>query len=153
MRFLRKYTRIDRLFAITGLLILLLGAGYTSSSFDLVIHDTYFVISYFHIGIVVSSLFMLLSLVYFLLIRAGKLPVKILSGIHYFFTLLPGLGLLIFRIGRVDRYVAGSNMSEEMENWGRVNTIFSVCVLLCLLGQVIFLVNIFIALLRKRANP
>jgi cytochrome c oxidase subunit 1 len=145
----RKYIRIDFLFAETGLLILFCGL-FSKASFDIPIHDTYFVIAYLHVAVAVCLLFHVFALVYYLLIRSGRVPVKTLNVMHYFFSILPALLMLAFRVFKLGRFAESESMSEEMDNVAKINIAISVTVLLCLLGQVVFLANILVALIRKR---
>ena len=154
MTVFRKYLRVDFLFAITGLIVLLAGCLFFDSNFDISIHDTTFSTTHAHISILLFTLFLLFALIYSRIIKAQRRLVKGLNVIHYFLTILPCLAFISIRFIEVNlnRYIASEHMSEEMDNMAKLYIVFSMSVLLCLLGQILFIVNIAISLIRKKTR-
>lgn len=148
---MRQYTQTDILFSITGLLILLIGVLFFRSTFDLAIHDTYIVISQTHIAIALCALFFFFSLLYYIFKKLNRPLYRKLGLMHYFLTILPLVTTCIIN-SLPSRNRAYENMSEEMENMGKFNIIISISVLLCLLGQLLFVANIIATLFRKKIS-
>ncbi len=148
---MRQYTQTDILFSITGLLILLAGTLFFRSTFNLAIHDTYFVISQTHIAIALCVTFLFFSLLYFIFKKANRPLYKRLGSIHYILTVLPLVATCIIDLLH-SRRRAYENFSEEMEIMEKFNIIISISVLLCLLGQLLLVTNIIATLLRKNAS-
>ena len=151
MTFFKKNIKIEFLFALTGLLILLVGLIFFRSTLDIVFHDTYLVISQVHITIGLFVIIGVFSLIYFFFKKIGKQLHELLGLIHYFFTILPLLTVTIINL-LLNSHIPNQGFSKEMENAEKINMIIAVTVLFCLLGQVLFFVNIIITLLRKKTN-
>lgn len=154
MTFSRQYLRIDFLFAITGLVVLLVGCLFFDSPFNINIHDTQFSSSHAHISILLFLIFLIFALIYGALIKFERRLVKGLNVTHYFLTITPCLAIITIQFIQVklNRYIASEHMSEEMDNMTNLYIVFSMSVLLFLLGQVLFIVNIAISLIRKKVG-
>jgi heme/copper-type cytochrome/quinol oxidase subunit 1 len=60
------------LFAITSTLLLALGTIFASRTFDIILHDSFYVIGYLPISISFSLISGLMALIYFILQKTGK---------------------------------------------------------------------------------
>lgn len=148
---MRQYIHTDFLFTISGILILFCSLLFFHSTFDIPIHDTYFVISQTHIAIALCALFMFFALVYFSFKKANRPLYKRLGATHFILTILPILTVSIIQL-LPSRHRVYQNMSEEMDNAAKFNVIISISILLCLIGQLLLLVNIVATLIRKNAS-
>jgi heme/copper-type cytochrome/quinol oxidase subunit 1 len=153
MMTLRKYTRTGYLFFLTGLLIFIYGLMYShNTTINIIIHDTYFVIANFHVTTALSIIFTSFAFVYFLFYKISRRLVRVLGILHYFFSILPLIVAFVCRnISMVQsRYHSNENWSEEM-NPSKFIIAAVIVLLICLLGQILFVVNIIISLIRKKA--
>jgi heme/copper-type cytochrome/quinol oxidase subunit 1 len=82
------------LFATTTLLILLLGILTYSKSFDIQLHDTYFIIGYFPLAVTISFFTGLTAFAYFGFERM-KRPIRLKTGFLHFGLFVAGLLLLL----------------------------------------------------------
>jgi heme/copper-type cytochrome/quinol oxidase subunit 1 len=145
--------RIDLLFSATGLLILAIGFIFFRSTIDINIRDAYFVIAQTHIALLLALTFLFISLIYFSFTKFSK-PLKLRLGqIHYLITTLTLL-IVIFPptyFFQAKRYTPGSN---PFANSLDINEFILFAFLVLLLGQTIFLINIFWTLFgRKKTTP
>lgn len=130
-------------FILSGVLILLFSIVFSNLNFNLNLHDTYFIISYLHISILVCIYLIFIGLIYLI---SKKLNNK-LGVIHLVATIFP---IIIS--------VASSYILEQqnLENVKRINYIIAFSALVIILGQIIFIINIFKQVFKKyfsRNNP
>ena len=85
------------LFSATTALIILLGILTTNETLDIQLHDTYFIIEYLHLAIIISFLTGLTALTYYGLERF-KRPIKFKTGFWHFGLFIAGLLLLVVSI-------------------------------------------------------
>ncbi len=114
----------------------------SQSTLDFIIHDTYFIISSVHVLTFQSVLLFIVGFIYYIFYNSSRFkPVPILSVVHALLTLV-GLSLLFF-IPMIKNRLSLVNMNEIV-----LVSAFGV-----LLTQILFLVNLFIAVLRKKSTP
>lgn len=142
--------RIDRLFAITGLLIFFAGLFFFYSDlFEINVHDTYFVISQVHIAAGLALFFLLIALIYFLLIKSGRRILKGLAIVHFLMTLITLL-LLIFPpllLSDSSRYYTQQPFPEPAYD---INTFLAIVGCGFMLAQLAFLIVIIWALTKRK---
>jgi heme/copper-type cytochrome/quinol oxidase subunit 1 len=148
---MRQYTQTDFLFTITGGLILLIGQFFSNSILDIAIHDTYLLISYMHVAIILCASFLFFAFIYFILKKVNKPLYSVLGWTHYCLTVLPLLSATVINF-TPNRHFANQNFNEEMANAERYNVIIVISVLLCILGQFLFVVNIIASLLKRKVK-
>lgn len=136
------------LFATTAVLILLFGFLNSQSTLNVNKHDTYFVIASFHVALFLCGIFLLLAIIYYAFLRC-KIPLyKGLGITHFLMSIIPVLVIqYIVRAPMAHRVY--QHMSDEMSNLGKVNAMISISVLFGIIGQLLFLINIIVTLLRK----
>jgi len=148
---MKKYFRTEYLFAFTGIVILILGLLFYHSTFDIAIHDTYFVIGHSVVAMILFSFCLFFASVYFLFRSAHKPLQNILGFIHYLFTFLPLIIPVLINTSP-HRYHPGDDMSAIMEDDNKLIIFLAIAIVLCGFGQAIFLINIIAALFRKKGK-
>ncbi len=118
---------------------LTIGLSFRDSTLDINIHDTYFITSQLYIAYLISILFGVLGLGYWVLIICKRKLIKELSILHIISTLGGVLGILISSLVFKD-------MTMKIEVWNLTLTILA---MILILGQVFYLLQICIALFRK----
>ncbi len=143
------------LFLIGGLTGLFLG----SNTFDIYAHDTYFVVTHFHYTLFPDVFFGFFAAVYFWFPKfTGKTLNNALGKLHFWctFWFFNGTWFLLFFNGlhgqhrRINDYSAFDLLN--VEPYITFEKISTVCAILLILSQFIFLFNLFISL-RKAKNP
>lgn len=114
---------------------------FSNSALDVQFHDTYFVITYFYIGIVMSILLAVFGVVYWWMKKKNFHLKKGMSIAHILLT-FAFFAFLLFNIFRPVRndYLNGAGL------------VFTNMVLLFILGQLLFLVNIGISIFEKNKS-
>lgn len=123
------------------LIIFILAIVNPNEFIDIQLHDTYFVISPIHLGAILSFYLGLTGIIYWLLRKLSC--VKWMTITHIIFTILACVFFQIFSL-------ISSKFIEIDNNAIRIMyQIVTVIILFGILSQVIFVVNIFLSLIRK----
>ncbi len=136
------------LFAIP--VLLLIGILSWDTVLDINVHDTYFVIAHLHIAILLSVVFGLLGLGYWIVLKVGGKLSKVLTLVHMVFTIGGVLGLYLLPVF--------SFTSESTSNFPQyddlvIKNIMTVCVLVIMVcAQLLYLANVTIGVFGKRKN-
>ena len=132
------------LLLISSLIFLILAFLVGEETFDIDVHDTYYVIANCHLYCLFSSLLFIIFIFYFLLNIAKIKLNKIISKIHIFGTIL-SIILLIFP------YSLFSNPKEFplYDSFEYINIVLTVSFLVLLFLQLLFILNIFLSLIKK----
>lgn len=108
---------------------------------DFQLHDTYFVSASVHLGLLLAMVLLLIGLVYWLA-RSLRL-VSWMTATHLFLTVLfflaIGVGIMLssyFSLG-------------DFRFFARINAVISVLVVAVVMSQFLFLLNLFIGLIRR----
>lgn len=112
------------------------------STIDLQLHDTYFIIASFHIGLFFSLLLGIIGLIYWQL--KNKRLVHWMTAIHvvctiFTFILIPMSGLIFKEV-----------IEGDLEIFRTVNQILFFVILIALFSQLIFITNVIITLLKNK---
>ncbi len=141
-----KLKRLDILFLLTGLLLLIPCLIFCDRTLDINVHDTYFVIAYLHIGILFFLVFGLYSLVYFLMRRHQK---YVLGLLHLIFATPLFIHIILttffFTGGLPRRY--STNSIDTVFDATFADSIY-VIVILFIIGQLLFLTNIILSIIK-----
>jgi len=149
----KNFSRIDFLFSVTGLFVLLVGLIFFRSAFDINVHDTYFVIANSHITIGLTFLFFIFSLIYFSFARLGRPLKKGLGLTHYIITVLT-LFITVFPPTFLFKPTRYSPADASLDSNFDVNTLILLVFFTFILGQLLFLINIIWTLIRsKKTTP
>ncbi|MEO5776368.1 MAG: hypothetical protein ABIQ27_05650 [Flavobacterium sp.] len=133
--------------------VLLLIAGFIvfgASTIVFNVHDTYYVIANSHLSWLLAMILASLSLIYWTLEKAKVGVVPVLSKIHVY-------GTLLFVIGFFFPYSLLFSSSESREfpffdDIQYVNLCLTVNALLFLFLQFLFIINIFVSIIKKLRN-
>ncbi len=142
-----KYT--DTLFALTGLLVLILGLLFFRSSASIAVHDTYIIISQTYLVFGLAFLMFLISYIYFFFRKHARALRNRLGQIHFVTTTIP-LVVMIFpptELFRPDRYAADS---KPFNNDFDMNSFLAGVGIVFILGQVLFIINIILTLFGRK---
>ncbi|WP_299104425.1 hypothetical protein [uncultured Tenacibaculum sp.] len=91
-------SRTPELFFLTlSIFIFFIGLFGGDKTLDINVHDTYFVFTLYHFSILISTIFFIVSLVYYLLKKFKRKPLRFLSIIHVLLTLV-SLGAIYYSI-------------------------------------------------------
>ena len=114
-------------------ILVLIGLVFNQHTIDIQLHDTYFVISNIHFVLSASLLLLLVGLGYWFIKRLGKSPNRVLTTVH-----------LLLTVGVVMLFAV-----PIAENSMGLSALFVWSVVTLLVAQVLYLINIFLSLLRK----
>lgn len=123
-------------------LILITLIFFTNNAFDLQLHDTYIVVSWFYIAILFSMMSALIGFIYWIMRKYKML--RILTLAHTFLSIVSIIGVLI-------TIIIQQNISiGQFKEFSFLNTISTNLILLFILTQLVFIFNIAIGLLRGK---
>ncbi len=142
----KKLTRIHALFLITGFIFLITCFLFGDNTLDINVHDTYFVIHYQHVGILVFLIQGVYSLLYFFMRR----HLNYMIGLLHLFFQIPLLLILILTAffyfgGAPRRYFTTSE--PEFFNFSFLNDPALLVVFLFLMAQLLFIINIIVSII------
>ena len=128
-------------------IMLLIGKVRGTDMIDINIHDTYFVITESQSWYLVSILFGIIGLGYWIMIKFKRRLSKILNSIHIVLTVLGFLAIWVSRLIFTDWII---NSDDPLHGGlATFNLIRVILILLIIGGQLIYLINLTIALIRK----
>ncbi len=110
---------------------------------DINVHDTYYIIAYLHLAILISILFGIIGIGYWLMLKANRKLSKCLNWAHLGLTF--GGTLVVWILTRFNRTEI---MDYEFNN--NLTLIITLIILLMIIGQLIFPINIIYALIKQK---
>ena len=139
------------LFAVLIPVFLLFSFIIPNETLDVNIHDTYLIIRYFDLVILLSLFYGFLAIIYFILIKLNFSLIKWIVITHTLFT-IKGVFLLVlfFQVIRIIKpegipFFLNPNNFYERINWGIFITSFII-----IITQVLFFINAIYALIKGR---
>lgn len=141
MNYLNRPEKICRI-AIP--VVLLFGLLTNNKILDLQFHDTYYIISNFHSGLLSGSILVLIGLGYRMVSKMNGSLIKTLSGLHLFLT-IGGILLLLFLTSITDTGPEPDNY--ETYQWRK--TWIAGTFLVIIFSQSIYLLNLMMGLMRR----
>ncbi|NAS32527.1 hypothetical protein GTQ40_16210 [Flavobacteriaceae bacterium R38] len=131
------------IFLFTIPIIILIGILNRDTTLDINVHDTYFVIFFFHLAMLISILFGIIGLGYRIMKETNKRLSKWLNLIHIGLTfggvIITSTSMLFYR-DEVTEYKFNNNM----------NLIITLITLFTILGQIVFPINMIYGLRKKQ---
>ena len=131
------------IFLLSIPLIMLIGFMSGDAVFDINVHDTYYVIAYIHLTTLISILFGIIGLGYWIMLKANRKLSKWLNLVHI--SLSFGGILLIWILKQLFRE---SIMEYDFNN--NLTLAIYLIALIAILGQIIYPINIISGIIRKR---
>jgi cytochrome c oxidase subunit 1 len=133
----------------------LTGLYLASTSMDIYLHDTYFVVGHFHLTMAASVLFGSFAAIYFWFPKMfGKQMNRALGVVHFVFSLLPVLAVfgIMMAIGfaGMQRRLYDPSVYEFLRHLKPLNDAITWGAYVLGLGQIPFVVNFFWSLARGR---
>jgi heme/copper-type cytochrome/quinol oxidase subunit 1 len=143
--------KIYNLFWLVALIILIIGLIQTNNedtTFDINIHDTYFVIAHIYAALFLSLAYYLVGLGYWIVQKVMKRKlVRLLTIIHS--AILNGSFLFYWLLIGYSRAFSDTSF-PLFDNYELINQILVVLtVMILLIGQPIYITNLIIGILRK----
>lgn len=132
------------LLLIASLILLFLGFLFNEETFDINVHDTYYIISSNHFYWLISILLFFFFLIYLLFDKAEINFGKLFSKVHIFGTLISVLGLLF----PYSLIFSKAEFSLN-ENLQYINLCMIISILVFLMLQILFIINIFVILTKR----
>jgi len=144
---LKKF-KVYHYFWLVSIIILIIGiCRYNiTNTLDINIHDTYFVISDFHVAIILCITYFIYGLGYWFVQEKFKKPlVKILTILHSVFLIG---SFLVYWIVVVYCQLFVPNNFPLSDNYQTINITLVFCSILCIIALPIYIINLTIAAFR-----
>ncbi|SHG48530.1 cbb3-type cytochrome c oxidase subunit I [Flagellimonas flava] len=135
------------IFLLSIPIIMLIGILSGDSVLDINVHDTYFVIAYLHLAILISILFGIIGIGYWIMQKANRKLSKWLNLIHVVLT-VGGL-IAIFGIPYLLFDSTAESAFPVFDQIARQNLILILTIFLILFGQLMYLINLIVGIFRK----
>jgi len=123
--------------------IMLIGTLSGDAVLDINVHDTYYVIAYLHLAILISILFGIIGIGYWIMLKAGRKLSKLLNWTHIGLTF--GGTLVVWILNKFYR----AEIMEYKFN-DNLTLIITLIILLMIVGQLIFPINIIFGLIKNK---
>jgi len=144
-----KKVRIYHYFWIVSISILIIGFSRSEETFDINIHDTYFVIASIHLAYLLSISYLLLGLGYWLVVKILKRNlIKILTIIHS--AILLG-SFIIYWIIIFFYQIRPKREFPLFDDYDVINqTLLISFILIVFVAQPIYMINLLVSIFKKR---
>ncbi len=133
------------IFLIAIPIVMIVGILFIDATLDINVHDTYFVIAYFHFAALISILFAIIGVGYYLIQKSDRKLSKWLNSTHIGLTFGGTIVVLI-----LTQFYREDVMEYEFNNNLSLSILF--VIFLMVLGQLIFPINIIYGLMNKKSQ-
>ncbi|WP_036155256.1 hypothetical protein [Maribacter forsetii] len=141
---MKKITQVPHfMFWILIPIILLIGLLKPDKTLDINIHDTYFVIALLHLAVLISIIFGILGLGYWVVIKLNRRLVNWLTIIHLIITVLSLCLILLIPFFLPESNQGITSLYFDAQVTITLSAVVAVCI------QSLYLINIITALIRK----
>ena len=140
-------TKPDLIFFLLIPVILLMGIMSGDTTLEINIHDTYFVIAHFHVAVLISILFGIIGVGYWLMKKSNRKLSKWLNWTHIVLT-IGGL-IAIFRIPYLSLGSDTQSQFPHFDELEKKNSILTSIILIITFGQLMYLINLIIGIFIK----
>lgn len=140
-------TKPDLIFFLSIPVILLIGIMSGGATLDINVHDTYFVIAHFHIAVLISILFGIIGVGYWIMKKANRKLSKWLNWTHIVLT-IGGL-IAIFGISYLSLGSDTHSQFPYFDELERKNSILTSIIFIVIFGQLMYLINLIIGIFIK----
>ena len=134
------------IFVLAIPILLLIGLLSGDAALDIQVYDTYYVVTYLHVAILISIVFGIIGIGYWIMQKADRILSTWLIWVHIGLTFG---GILIVWI--LTRFYRVEFMEYEFNN--NLTQIIAMIILLMVVGQLLFPINILYGLIKKKNNP
>ena len=131
------------IFLISIPFLILIGILSGDAVLDINVHDTYYVIAYLHLAILISILFGIIAIGYWIMLKTDRKLSKWLNWTHIGLTFG---GTLVVWI--LTKFYRTEFMEYEFNN--NLTLIITLIIVLMVVGQLIFPINIIYGLIKKK---
>jgi cytochrome c oxidase subunit 1 len=148
---MKLFPGIHLLFAVTGFLLFVVSEVLRFSALDINFHDTYFVVSHWHISMAVFFVFSIFTFIYY---AFAKMFRPLGKGLGYFHYVLSTFGITLFLVlpsfmkGISKRFIPDEHGISSIE---LLNLFITITALLFILAQLLFFINIGMTIFKKKA--
>lgn len=138
------------IFLILSPILFLVGYFSKKDTFDINIHDTYYVVEHGLVPIVISFFFVIIGISYLIML---KLKVKLYKWLTLTHILVTLFGLLIIRIlFQLYRDPKNESILQDYDYNENLNIVILIIALTIIFVQFLFPINIIISLIRRKKN-
>ncbi|KJD33296.1 hypothetical protein PK35_05410 [Tamlana nanhaiensis] len=148
MKFLSNKPHLIFLIAIP--VLLLVGILSEDASLNINVHDTYFVISFYHLSKLTAILFGIIGFGYWIMRKTNRKLSKWLNYIHIGLTF--GGIILIFMLSQLYREPKAENILLDFRFNQNLELIILIILLITVIGQVIYPINLINGICKKAKN-
>ena len=154
-----KITHMPRIVMMYGLtaIILFIAGFFISGSLDISMHDTYYVISNTLLSVMIALLFCVFALITWGVNKISRRLSPILNWLHYGIT-IAGFVIIAILSSRITTQIktfkdySVYNEIEEYESQMSINEWLVIIVLILILSQLLFLINVIRAFMIKKKS-
>ena len=133
------------LFLISVIFFVISFLNYYKMTFDINIHDTYYVIREVDFYIINSFFIMIIGLVYFIFEKFKIILFSVLSKVHIFGTILLFFLIIYFNYYNSLEYQSSEFIFDKPD----YNKYIIISILVLIFLQILFLINIFVSIIKK----
>ncbi|MCL6295430.1 cbb3-type cytochrome c oxidase subunit I [Jejuia spongiicola] len=141
---MRRITNKPHLvFLLSIPMIMLIGFINGEAALDINVHDTYYIIAYIHLAILISILFGIIGLGYWIMLETNRKLSKLLNLIHITLTIGGFIAIWITSL------ILTESAEYEFDDIGKRNLIIALILFLMILGQFLYIINLIIGLFKR----
>lgn len=147
------------LFFVVSLLCFGFAVIPTKKALDIAVHDTYFVVNNNHIYLLFGSYFLICSIAYFLIDKFKRKKFNVLHGFHIWTSIFSSViiffSLFSAGIKNTQKQYYDYSVYDEFEKNKEIiynfNIVLAIVLILFILAQIIFFVNIGIGISKRNS--